>query len=117
MFYRHIDHYFSSKLTDYGRGNGLKIHEIPYSEAQRIYEEQAKDKLPLTDAEFREVISAEFMVFGRKGLGGPQTEEVKRKLADGGSGVDDDAGWRLNQISGLTQSQLGCKKMFAALSA
>jgi len=34
-------HHFASKLTDYGRGKGLKIHEIPYSEAQRIYEEQA----------------------------------------------------------------------------
>lgn len=44
-------HHFASKLTDYGRGKGLKIHEIPYSEAQRIYEEQAKDKLPLTEAE------------------------------------------------------------------
>jgi argininosuccinate lyase len=71
-------HHFASKLTDYGRGKGLKIHEIPYSEAQRIYEEQAKDKLPLTEAEFREVISAEYMVFGRKGLGGPQVTETQR---------------------------------------
>ncbi len=71
-------HHFASKLTDYGRGKGLKIHEIPYSEAQRIYEEQAKDKLPLTEAEFREVISAEYMVFGRKGLGGPQVDEILR---------------------------------------
>jgi len=73
-------HHFASKLTDYGRGKGLKIHEIPYSEAQRIYEEQAKDKLPLTEAEFREVISAEYMVFGRKGLGGPQVPDVKRSF-------------------------------------
>jgi argininosuccinate lyase len=71
-------HHFASKLTDYGRGKGLKIHEIPYSEAQRIYEEQAKDELPLTAKEFREVISAEYMVFGRKGLGGPQIDEVRR---------------------------------------
>jgi len=59
---------------------GLKIHEIPYSEAQRIYEEQAKDKLPLTEAEFREVISAETMVFGRKGLGGPQPQDIARSI-------------------------------------
>jgi len=71
-------HHFASKLTDYGRGEGLKIHEIPYSEAERIYEEQAKAKLPLSEKEFREVISAEYMVFGRKGVGGPQTEELRR---------------------------------------
>jgi argininosuccinate lyase len=73
-------HHFASKLTDYGRGKGLKIHEIPYSEAQRIYEEQAKAKLPLSEAEFREVISAEYMVFGRKGLGGPQPSNTKIAL-------------------------------------
>jgi argininosuccinate lyase len=73
-------HHFASKLTDYGRGKGLKIHEIPYAEAARIYEEQAKAKLPLSEAEFREVISAEYMVFGRRGSGGPQLAEVRRML-------------------------------------
>jgi len=80
-------HHFASKLTDYGRGKGLKIHEIPYSEAQRIYQEQAKDQLPLTEAEFREVISAEYMVFGRKGLGGPQPAELQRALAQAGQAL------------------------------
>ena len=73
-----IGHHFASKLTDYGRGKGLKLQEIPFTEVQRIYEEQAKAKLPLTEKEFREVISAEYMVFGRKGLGGPQIKEAKR---------------------------------------
>ena len=35
-------HHFASKLTDYGRGKGLKIHEIPYSEAQRITKNRRK---------------------------------------------------------------------------
>ncbi len=75
-----IGHHFASKLTDYGRGKGLKLQEIPFTEVQRIYEEQAKAKLPLTEQEFREVISAEDMVFGRKGIGGPQIPETKRSL-------------------------------------
>ena len=109
-------HHFASKLTDYGRGKGLKLQEIPFAEVTGIYEEQAKTKLPLSEAEFREVISAEYMVFGRKGLGGPQPEEVKRMLADGGSGVSADAAWRLKQISGLMQSQTNCEKRFTAFS-
>ena len=110
-------HHFASKLTDFGRGKGLKLQKIPFAEVARIYQEQAKAKLPLSEQEFRGVISAEYMVFGRTGLGGPQPNEVKRMLADGGSGMDADAAWRLNQISGLTQSQLGCAKIFAALVA
>ena len=94
-------HHFASKLTDYGRGKGLKIHEIPYSEAQRIYEEQAKDKLPLTEAEFREVISAEYMVSGRTGLGGPQPADVRRALTQAAQalGLDRD-------LRSLNQAQL-----------
>lgn len=89
-----IGHHFASKLTDYGRCKGLKLQEIPFAEAQRIYEDQAKSRLPLTEKEFREVISAEAMVFGRKGLGGPQVEETKRILASTQRLVTTDAAWR-----------------------
>ena len=83
----------------------------------RIYEEQAKAKLPLSEQEFREVIGAEFMVFGRRGIGGPQVAEVQRMLTDGGSGADADAAWRLSQINGFTQSQACSKNRFLALRA
>lgn len=55
------------------------------------------------------------MVFGRKGLGGPQGMEVRRMLTDEGSGVSIDAAWLLNQVGGLTQSPLTNEKMFTAL--
>ncbi len=76
-----IGHHFASKLTDYGRGKGLKLHEIPFAEVRRIYSENANAALPLQEHEYREIISAEYMVFGRKGLGGPQDKEVRRCIA------------------------------------
>jgi argininosuccinate lyase len=76
-----IGHHFASQLTDYGRGHGLKLHEIPYAEAARIYSAGTQTALPLTAADFAEIISAEYMVFGRKGTGGPQLDEVGRMLA------------------------------------
>jgi argininosuccinate lyase len=108
-------HHFASKLTDYGRGRGLKIHDIPYSEAQRIYEEQAKDKLPLTEKEFREVISAEYMVFGRKGLGGPQVEDVKRSIDS--SSVKTSKNWLTAHIDMLKKAQTIGGTAFKKLSA
>jgi argininosuccinate lyase len=77
-----IGHHFASQLTDYGRGNGLKLHEIPYAEAARIYAADTQQKFPLGEADFREVISAEYMVFGRTGAGGPQLAVVDRMLAN-----------------------------------
>jgi len=108
-------HHFASKLTDFGRGKGLKIHEIPYSEAQRIYEEQAKDKLPLTEKEFREVISAEYMVFGRKGLGGPQTKEIKRGLIQINKHIQYDSDWIHLKTNEINSSMKKLDAKFQAL--
>ena len=76
-----IGHHFASKLTDYGRGRALKLQDIPYAEAARLYEEHAKQPCPLSEADLAEVISVQYMVFGRKGRGGPQLAEVGRMLS------------------------------------
>jgi argininosuccinate lyase len=75
-----VGHHFASKLTDYGRANGLKIHEIPHAEAARIYSADTNAPFPLDAAGLKEIISAEYMVYGRRGRGGPQLAEVTRML-------------------------------------
>jgi argininosuccinate lyase len=111
-----IGHHFASKLTDYGRGNKLKLHDIPYAEAARIYHEQTQQALPLSEAQFREVISAEYMVFGRKGIGGPQLSEVNRMLAEARAGVDADASWLKNRTGHLASADAALGQAFTALA-
>ena len=108
-------HHFASKLTDFGRGKGLKLHEIPFAEVQRIYEEQAKAKLPLSEQEFREVISAETMVFGRTGLGGPQVKEIQRMLKASRSLSNACASWRSGKAENLSQQTSKTGRAFQAL--
>src|SRR5262245_45147435 len=88
-----VGHHFASRLTDHGRGKGLKLHEIPYAEAALIYEADVRQPFPLGEKDFREVISAEYMVFGRRGAGGPQLAEVNRMLSEGGASVARDRTW------------------------
>jgi argininosuccinate lyase len=71
-------HHFASKLTDYGRGKRMKLQEIPFAEVQRIYAENANLALPLSEKEYADIISAEYMVFGRKGLGGRKNKRYLR---------------------------------------
>ncbi len=111
-----VGHHFASKLTDYGRGNQLKIHEIPYAEAQRIYQEQTQQTLPLSEAMFREVISAEYMVFGRKGIGGPQVSEVTRMLAEESASIAADRAWLTASVGNLAQADAGLEQAFRALA-
>jgi argininosuccinate lyase len=111
-----IGHHFASKLTDFGRGNGLKLHDIPYAEAARIYREQTQQTLPLSESAFREVISAEYMVFGRKVVGGPQLSEVNRMLADEHANVSADFAWLKNSIDHLERTDAALEKAFIALT-
>jgi len=111
-----IGHHFASKLTDYGRGNKLKINEIPHAEAARIYREQTQQALPLSEAAFREVISAEYMVFGRKGVGGPQLSEVNRMLAEARANVAADLTWLKNSTSNLARADAALEQAFVAFT-
>ncbi len=112
-----IGHHFASKLTDYGRSNRLKIDEIPYAEAARIYREQTQTELPLTEAAFREVISAEYMVFGRKGIGGPQLSEVNRMLVEERATVLADSAWLKTITGNLARADGLLENAFNAVAA
>jgi argininosuccinate lyase len=111
-----IGHHFASKLTDYGRGEGLKIQEIPYAEAARLYEAQTKETFPLSAADFAEVISAEYMVFGRKGLGGPQLAEVSRMLSDERDKVAAELAWLKARGDHLARAEAALEQAFAVLA-
>ena len=111
-----IGHHFASRLTDYGRSQGLKLHEIPFGEATRIYTAHAKQSFPLSEEAFREVISAEYMVFGRRGQGGPQLAEVKRMLADTKTRLDVDRAWLHECNATLDRAAAELKAAFTALA-
>jgi argininosuccinate lyase len=111
-----IGHHFSSKLTDYGRGRGLKIHEIPYSEAARLYKEETKEAFPLGEKDFAEIISAEYMVFGRRGMGGPQLPEVNRMLAAQREQAAADRAWLKARTDHLARAESALERDFGALA-
>jgi argininosuccinate lyase len=112
-----VGHHFASKLTDYGRERGLRLQEIPYAEAARIYEAQTKQVLPLSEADFAEVISAEYMVFGRKGIGGPQLAEVSRMLSAERERVAAELAWLKDRSDHLSRAEAALDRAFAALAA
>ena len=111
-----IGHHFASKLTDYGRGKALKLHEIPYADAARLYEAQTKEAFPLKESDFAEIISAEYMVFGRKGRGGPQLAEVDRMLSDEREKGLAGRAWLEQQNARLANADAILERAFAALA-
>lgn len=112
-----IGHHYASTLTSYGRSHGLKLNEIPYAEAARIYKADVKRDFPLDEAEFRETISAGHMVSASKGIGGPQLAEVTRMLDDGYSRIESDRYWLKSHQDHLAAAEASLNKVVAALAA
>ncbi len=114
-------HHFASELVNYGRGNGLAPAQIPYGEAVRIYAAAAhsmpgtEDRLPLSEARFREALSADNMVRSSRGLGGPQPPEVKRMLGEQVSQLDADRSWLQERRSRLAAASVALGAAFEGL--
>ena len=110
-----IGHHFAADLAKYGRSKGLTPVQIPYAEAQRIYREDMKQELPLSEAEFKQALSAEFMVASRKGVGGTQPEEVRRMLAGARVALKEDTAWGEAQRKRLAEARTALEKAFGEL--
>jgi argininosuccinate lyase len=111
-----IGHHFASELTNYGRGHGLTLQQIPYPEAARIYKGETKQDFPLTEAQFKEAISSEYMVYSRKGVGGPQLEEVNRSLANEHARIKADFAWLQTQKTRLSDAASSLDKAVTTLA-
>ena len=94
-----VGHGFASAIVTEARTTGLRPREFPYAKAVELYAgaagkyKLADTKLPMGEARFREVLSAEYMVKSRVGTGGPQPAEVERMLAKARATFAADTAW------------------------
>jgi argininosuccinate lyase len=94
-----VGHTFASSMVTYARANGLRPRDFPYAKAVELYAKaiekyQLPDpKLPLPEAKLRQVLSPEYMVKTRVGIGGPQPAEVERMLGVARSTLAADQTW------------------------
>ena len=110
-----IGHHFASRLTDYGRGKGVALKDISYSEASQLYEADTGTALPLSESEYRHAISAETMVFGRRGIGGPQRSEMERMLNEERALLATHGAWLSQRRDDLLQADARLTEAFSSL--
>ena len=112
-----IGHHFLSELTTYGRSQGMRPIEIPYEEAVRIFKEVTDgDKLPMTDVQFKAVMSAQNMVSMSRGIGGPQPAEVNRMLAHQRQRLEADRDWVKSQRTKLQDASTMLQRAFTEMA-
>ena len=94
-----VGHAFASSMVTYARANGLRPRDFPYAKAVELYAKAIAEfklpdpKLPIKEAQLRQVLSPEFMVRTRVGIGGPQPAEVERMLGEARAALQSDQAW------------------------
>jgi argininosuccinate lyase len=110
-------HHFAAELAKFGRKEGLAPTQIPYAQAQKIYRQDAGQDLPLSEADFKLALSADYMVKSRQGIGGTQPGEVRRMLAGARGALAEDRAWGDSRRQRMRAAGMALETAFAALSA
>lgn len=93
-----VGHHFASMLVSTARAHGWGPLQFPYAQAQQIYQDAVKDyapgqALPLSEAQFRNVLDPLAIVNARATSGGPQPAEMRRMLAKAQSELGQQQEW------------------------
>jgi argininosuccinate lyase len=108
-----VAHHYASELTAYGRAAGKRPKELTDEELLRIYEETIGEELPVDVAVIRRAMNPLAMVLGRRGLGGPQPEEVLRMLSARNQSLQNDRDWLDARRAQLQDSRQALEQSFA----
>lgn len=75
-----IGHKAAADLAAYGRKHGKTPAQWGDEEVRRVYRESTGTELPLSAAQVRAALDPRHFVESRRGMGGPQPEEMRRML-------------------------------------
>jgi argininosuccinate lyase len=116
-----VGHGFASQMVSYARPLDLTPKTIPFSEVTDLFAKTlAKFNMParpfpMSEAEFRDVMSPEWIVTHTKGVGGPQPDETARMLKQAQQRLDADKAWLAAQRDKLAKADVALDQSFAAL--
>jgi argininosuccinate lyase len=116
-----VGHGFASQLVSYARPLELTPKTIPFQIVTDLFAKtlakfgQPGQPFPMSEAEFREVMSPAWIVAHTKGVGGPQPAEAERMLKAAQQRLDADRAWLAEQRSKLAKADAALDKAFATL--
>ncbi|MBR0793851.1 argininosuccinate lyase [Bradyrhizobium jicamae] len=116
-----VGHGFASQMVSYARPLNLTPKTIPFDVVTDLFGKtlakfnMPAQPFPMSEAEFREVMSPEWIVTHTKGVGGPQPAEAARMLKQARQRLDTDKAWLAAQRDKLAKADAALDQAFAAL--
>ena len=111
-----VGHHVASSLAAYGRRNGKRPLDITYEEFRAVYREVAGAEAPIREEHFRRAMSPEEFIRGRKGIGGPQPEEMRRQLTGHRQRLAALETWLAERRSAIRMASENLEREFAKLT-
>ena len=112
-----VGHHYASEITEYGRAQSKRPKELTADELLHLYDEAYGEPLPVDVALIQAALDPEQMVASRRGLGGPQAEEVTRMLQAGHERADASRSWLRDTRARLAEAQSALDAAFARVTA
>jgi len=106
----------AGEVAAYGRAHGKPPKDISFEEVAQVYQKVTGQKIPLTAIQVRQAISAPDMVGNRKGLGGPQAQEVERMLREHRERLAASADWLKLERKRLQDVEESLERAFVQLT-
>lgn len=116
-----VGHNFARDIVTVARRTGYLPKTFPYEQAQAIYRQVTEQfgwdggDLPLTEEQFRETLSAEYVVRTRVGLGSPAPESVREGLLACEQRLQSDQQWLAEKRAHLDACDKRLDALFLAL--
>ena len=112
-----VGHHVASELTTYGREHGKTPTDLSYQEVERIYREVAGKDFPLNPSQLTQALDPEYVVFNRKGIGGPQPAESNRMIGEHRQIIAAHESWIQDQRDRLERAEASLDRAFNQLMA
>jgi argininosuccinate lyase len=111
-----IGHHYASDITTYGKKTGKRPMDLSWEELKEIYRESTGgQELPVAEEQLRASLEPEKMVGNRKGMGGPQADEVERMIGDLKRQLSADRNWLDGRLGKLSESDALLEREFQKL--
>lgn len=110
-----IGHEVASSLARYGRRHGKRPLDITYDEFRAVYREVTSAEAPIREEHFRRAMSPEEFIRGRKGIGGPQPDEMRRQLGRHRQRLNALETWLAGRRSAIRMASENLEREFANL--
>ncbi len=114
-------YYYTADLVAYMRDKGIKVLDISYADAKRVFVQVAEKRgfatkeLPLTEQQFRNALSPEGMMQGRIMVGGTQANAVRAFLTAQRARVSEDQKWLDKKAAKLEHAEKVLETVYGEL--